>query len=330
MTSLLEVRGLVKSFPWRTPFGPARRLLAVDGVDLDVEPGACVAVVGESGSGKSTLARTMLRLLEPDAGAVRFDGEDVLAWSPRELRRRRREMQMAFQDSGGAFDPRQRVGEILGEPLEIHRSKPRGERLDRIVELLELVGLGESLLRRYAHELSGGQRQRLGIARALAVEPRLLVLDEPVAALDVSVQARILGLLKRLRTELDLAMVFISHDLAVVGQVAERVCVMYLGRGIEEGPRRDVFEHPLHPYTAGLLAAVPAPDLERRPPVAMGGEIPSALEPPSGCPFHPRCPIAQDLCRRERPALLEHAPGRRVACHSPGEITERNFLNVVT
>ena len=315
MTPLVEVRGLRKSFVWRGRFGQRRPLVAVDGVDLDVDRGECVALVGESGSGKTTFGRAMLRLIEPDAGTVRFAGEDVLAWSRRELRRRRRAFQMVFQDGAGAFDPRLPVRGLLAEPLRL-AGRPAVEA--RLYDLLAMVGLGEILLGRYAHEISGGQRQRLGIARALAADPKLLVLDEPVAALDVSVQAQVLDLLARLRRELGLAMVFITHDLAVVELVAERVAVLYLGRLVEIGPRREVLRHPRHPYTASLLAAVPIPDPALRGArEGLRGEIPSPLDPPSGCPFHPRCPVARQRCREESPVLGPPESPWQVACHYP-------------
>jgi len=321
MSELLAARGLTRTFSWRRPFQRPRRLVAVDRVDVAVARGECLALVGESGSGKTTLGRCLLRLLEPDAGELTFAGEDLLALSAGELRRRRRDFQMVFQDSGGAFNPRLRVRQILEEPLAIHDLAPKAGRRAHVAGLLGKVGLGESALERYAHQLSGGQRQRLGIARALAVEPRLLILDEPVAALDVSVQARILSLLTELRDELGLAMIFISHDLAVVQQIADRVAVLYLGRTVESGRRDEVFRRPQHPSTASLLAAVPVPDpRRRRPPAALSGEIPSPLDPPPGCPFHPRCPIARDRCRREVPALRTLASGTAAACHYPGEV----------
>ena len=316
--SLLVARALTKSFRWKSRFGRLRRLVALDRVDVEVGRGECFAVVGESGSGKTTLGRCLIRLHEADSGQVFFDGKNVLELSSKELRRLRRDVQMVFQDSGSAFNPRQRVREILSEPLEIHGLSGGEEALAaRLRDLLSKVGLGESTLQRYAHQLSGGQRQRLGIARALAVEPRLLVLDEPVAALDVSVQARILSLLEQLRSELGLAMILISHDLAVVRQIAERVGVLYLGRLVEEGPAEQVFTRPSHPYTAGLLEAVPVPDPARQSLAKVGltGEIPSALSPPSGCRFHPRCPLATACCRSEEPLLRRVRAAGSVACH---------------
>lgn len=323
MSSLLVCRGLTKTFRWKGPWGRHRRLVAVDRVDLDVGSGECVAVVGESGSGKTTLGRCLIRLLEPDAGELAFDGVDLVGLTPVELRRRRRDLQMVFQDSAGAFNPRLSARAILEEPLVIHGFGDSAARSRRLAELAEQVELGESALQRYAHQLSGGQRQRLGIARALAVEPRLVVLDEPVAALDVSVQARILHLLAKLRDELGLATVFISHDLAVVRQMAERVAVLYLGRVVELAPREELFRRPQHPYTVSLLEAVLAP-ARRASARILAGEVPSPLAPPPGCRFHPRCPIATERCRSEEPELRSLAPGTAVACHHPGDLSRNS------
>ncbi len=322
MNALLSARGVTKSFPF--PHG--RRLRALAGVDLEVRRGECLALVGESGSGKTTLGRCLLRLLEPDAGEIRFEGTDLRSLSRRRLRRWRTRFQMVFQDAAGALDPRMRVGSSIAEPILAHRLAAPGGTGDRVRSLLETVGLAASLAGRYPHQLSGGQRQRIGIARALATEPRLLILDEPVSALDVSVRAQILGLLDELRRRLELTMIFIAHDLAVVDQIADRVAVMYCGRLVEVGPSREVLRAPRHPYTASLLSAVPVPDpgrRYRRPAVA--GEVPSLLEPPSGCAFHPRCETARQggdevrgRCREQTPDLIAGAGGRSVACHCPG------------
>jgi peptide/nickel transport system ATP-binding protein len=324
LTALLEVRGLAKHFPFRGGVLGRRRgsVRAVDGVDLAVEPGECYAVVGESGSGKTTLGRCALRLIEPTAGSVRFAGEDLLALSPRELRRRRRRFQMVFQDPSSSLNPRMRVGSILGEPLDAHGLGTPAERRRRVAELLETVDLPAAAADRYPHELSGGQRQRVGIGRALATAPDLLVADEPVSALDVSVRAQVVNLLARLQQRFALTLVFIAHDLAVVEQIADRVAVVYLGRVVERGARAAVFGAPQHPYTVSLLSAVPAPDpRRRRRRIVLAGEPPSPAAPPAGCPFHPRCPIARARCAVEVPPLAEVRTDHAAACFYPGELT---------
>ncbi len=320
---LLEVAGLRKEFLVRRGLfgrlqGTAR---AVDGVDLTVGRGECVGLVGESGSGKTTLGRCALRLEEPTAGAVRFDGRDLLGLAPEELRRGRQRFQMVFQDPYGSLNPRQRVGSIVAEPLEIHTDLGRRERRSRVAELLGQVGLPGAFAERKPHELSGGQRQRVGIARALASGPDLLVADEPVSALDVSVRAQVLVLLAELRRRLGLAMLLISHDLSVVEQLADRVAVLYLGRIVELAPRTELFSRPLHPYTVSLLSAVPRPEPgKRKARIALAGEPPSPLAPPPGCPFHPRCPIARPRCAAERPPLVEATSQHFTACFYPGEL----------
>ena len=328
MSALLETRGLSKSFPWLRGGGRGRLLRALDGIDLAVGRGECLALVGESGSGKTTLGRCLLRLLEPDAGEIRFDGLDLMALSRRELRRRRIRFQMVFQDAAGALDPRLKVAAAIAEPIRVHRLVPPAGVGARVRSLLETVGLAASLAERYPHQLSGGQRQRVGIARALATEPQLLILDEPVSALDVSVRARILGLLDELRQRLALTMIFIAHDLAMVEQIADRVAVMYLGRLVEIGERRALFSQPRHPYTASLLRAVPVPDPGRRSRLqAMPGEIPSPLDPPKGCVFHPRCATARSpgggflrRCAEEAPQLAPCGRDRQAACHYPEQV----------
>jgi oligopeptide/dipeptide ABC transporter ATP-binding protein len=330
--ALLSVSGLRKEYPVRRGLLQRRRgtVHALAGVDLDVGRGECLALVGESGSGKTTLGRCALRLIEPTAGRVRFDGEDLTALRGGALRRRRRRFQIVFQDPAASLDPRQRVGAIVAEPLAVHAAELGGlgpaARRERAAELLARVGLGAEFAGRFPHELSGGQRQRLAIARALAPEPDLLVADEPVSSLDAGVRAQVLDLLGRLRERLGLAMLLISHDMAAVERLADRVAVMYLGRIVEIGAARDVLARPLHPYTVSLLSAVPSADPgRRRLRIVLPGEPPSPLSPPAGCPFHPRCPSARARCAAERPELAVPPDGggewgRSVACFYPGEL----------
>ncbi|GJD51383.1 Oligopeptide transport ATP-binding protein OppF [Methylobacterium crusticola] len=315
---LLEVEGLSKTFTIRRGFPVARTatVRALDGVSFRVGRAEALGIVGESGCGKSTTARVALRLTPADGGAVRFDEQDVLGASAGAMRALRRRMQIVFQDPASALDPRQRIGASLGEPLRVHGIARGAALRARVADLLGEVGLPASAAGRFPHEFSGGQRQRIGIARALALGPDLIFADEPVSALDVSVQAQILRLLESLRQARNLAFVFISHDLGVVRHFCQRVTVMYLGRVVESGPVGPLFEEPLHPYTQLLKVSSPVPDPER--PVAMTlqeGEPPSPLSPPAGCHFHPRCPHAFDRCRAEAPPLREAAPGRAVACH---------------
>jgi len=316
---LLEVDNVQVHFPVKqTALGRFHKSVkAVDGVSLTVEEGEAVGLVGESGCGKTTLGRAILRLLDPTGGHLRFAGEDITRMKPRELRSRRRQFQMIFQDPFSSLDPRLTVGESIGEALDIHRLTPeRSARRERLGQLLESVGLRAEHADRYPHEFSGGQRQRVGIARALAVEPRLIVCDEPVSALDVSVQAQVINLLQDLQRERRLALLFISHDLAVVEHLCSRIAVMYLGRIVEFGPARDLCKTPKHPYTQALLSAVPVVDPDsKRSRIILGGDVPSPIDPPSGCPFHPRCPVAEARCRTEVPALREISPGRQAACH---------------
>jgi oligopeptide/dipeptide ABC transporter ATP-binding protein len=315
---LVEARGLVKHFAvGRTLLGRAREFVrAVEQVDLTIRPGETLGVVGESGCGKSTLGRLLLRLLEPTSGEVIFDGRQLAALSARELRALRREMQIVFQDPYGSLDPRMRVGAIVAEGIEIHRLA-RGKRVrEMVAQLLQEVGLRPEHADRYPHEFSGGQRQRIGIARALSVEPRFIVCDEPVSALDVSVQAQVINLLQDLQRKLGLTYFFVAHDLRVVAHLSHRIAIMYLGRIVELGPRDEILSDPRHPYTRALLSAVPNPDPDRRSRrVVLEGDVPSPIAPPPGCPFHPRCAYAEDRCRRERPELIEGIRGHAVACH---------------
>ena len=320
---LLEVRDLVKHFPVRGgALGRARaQVRAVDGVSFDLWRGETVGLVGESGCGKSTTGRTLLRLIEPTAGEVRYDGQDVRALDRVALRALRRRAQIVFQDPIGSLNPRLSVGAMLEEALTVH-GLGLPNRRDRAVELLERVGLSADHIDRYPHEFSGGQRQRLGIARALSVEPDFLVLDEPVSALDVSVQAQVINLLQDLQAQLGLTYLFIAHDLAVVEHVSDRVAVMYLGRIVEMADAREIYHAPRHPYTRALLSAVPRPDpvgRESRQRIVLEGDVPSPIDPPSGCPFHPRCPHpAKDAsCRGVVPGLDGQRAGPLVACHHP-------------
>jgi oligopeptide transport system ATP-binding protein len=320
--ALVEARGLRKYFPVRGGlFGRARAWVrAVEDVSLAIRPGETLGLVGESGCGKSTLGRLLLRLIEPSDGDVLFEGRSLLRLPPRELRALRRHMQIVFQDPYGSLNPRMRVKTIVGEGLAIHGIGTRRERLARVRELLGLVGLTPEAEERYPHEFSGGQRQRIGIARALAVGARFIVADEPVSALDVSIQAQILNLLQDLRQRLGLTMLFVSHDLRIIEHVSDRVAVMYLGRIVESGTREQIYSGARHPYTRALLAAVPVPDPRHRTERTEGrtmlvGDMPSPIDPPSGCAFHPRCPYAEDVCRRVVPPLLSGRGGHAVACH---------------
>jgi len=315
---LLEVRGLAKHFAVKGgAFGrTVGEVRAVDGVDFRVEDGETLAIVGESGCGKSTVGRLVLRLLEPTAGAVRFEGDDLLALDADGLRARRRRMQFIFQDPYASLNPRMTVGAMLAEPLWLHRLVGDDTaRRARVAELLELVGLRPDHARRYPHEFSGGQRQRIAIARALAVEPRLIVADEPVSALDVSIQAQVINLMRELQRRFGLAYIFISHDLAVVKHIADRIAVMYLGKIVETAPTEELFANPRHPYTRALLSAVPLPDPTAvRARALLDGDIPSAMNPPTGCAFHTRCPYAREACRHDAPTLADDGMAHATAC----------------
>ena len=322
MQPLLEVRGMVKHFPVKTGLlgRTTGHVKAVDGVSFALARGETLGLVGESGCGKSTTGRCVLRLIEPTAGEVTLAGESVTQAAPGTLRGLARRMQIVFQDPYASLNPRMTVGAIVGEPLLIHRlAATRAEREARVAELLRLVGLAPEHMRRYPHEFSGGQRQRIGIARALAVQPALIVCDEAVSALDVSVQAQVVNLLQELQERLGLSYLFIAHDLSVVEHLSDRVAVMYLGRIVEIAPARRLYAQPQHPYTQALLSAVPVPDPKaRRQRIKLPGDPPSPLNPPQGCHFHPRCPLAEARCRQETPVLKAVGEGHAVACHLRG------------
>ncbi len=317
--SLLEIQNLRVYFPVRRGLfrPPTEFVRAVDGVSFSIEPGETLGLVGESGCGKSTLGRAIVRLVSATEGSIRFEGDELLSLKADALRERRRRLQIIFQDPYGSLDPRMTVEQVIGEAIDIHRLAPdRAARRRRVETLLNDVGLDPAHAERYPHEFSGGQRQRIGIARALAVQPKLIVCDEPVSALDVSVQAQIINLLEDLQREHGLAYLFVAHDLAVVEHISRRIMVMYLGRIVELGESRAVCRSPRHPYTQALVSAVPVVDpASKRKRIQLPGDLPSPIHPPSGCPFHPRCPMAKDQCRLEIPPLREVAPGHWAACH---------------
>ncbi len=330
--TLLEVEGLAKHYPIRR--GMLSRAVgavrAVDGISFSIERGETLALVGESGCGKSTTARLALRLIEPTAGTVRFEGSDITRLRGAAMRQLRRRMQMVFQDPFASLNPRMTVGDIVEEPLVVHAIGDGAARRARVAELLDLVGLAPYHAARYPHEFSGGQRQRIGIARALAVEPALVVCDEPVSALDVSIQAQVVNLLKDLQRRLGLSYLFIAHDLAVVKHVADRVAVMYLGRIVEVGPRDQVFANPRHPYTRVLLSAIPRPDPHRRLARQLpGGDVPSPSNIPPGCRFHTRCLFAVDRCRTEDPMLRPIEPYHLSACHLAEGLPPADVMDAV-
>ncbi len=311
-STLLEVRNLKKHFP-----STAGWVKAVDGIDLKIEKGKSFGLVGESGCGKSTLIRVMLKLLEPTAGQIFFDGQEITGYSFKEMRALRKEMGMVFEDPHLALNPRMTVFDIISRPLKIHGlARKKGDLTVQVVELLQSMGLQTEHMIRFPHELSGGQKQRIGVARALAVEPQLIFLDEPTSALDVSVQTKILKLLEKARQERDLTFFFISHDINLIRVVADIMGVMYLGKIVEIGPKELLLDDPHHPYTRGLFSAVPEPDPDHSiTEIQLTGEVPSPVNPPPGCNFNPRCPHADDRCRVEEPEFRELADGRRVACH---------------
>jgi len=323
---LLQVEGLEKHFPVTRGIIFQRevaRVLAVDGVSFSIRKGETLGVVGESGCGKSTMARCVMRLLESTGGTITFDGQDITRLKGNSLLKVRREMMMVFQDPYASLNPRKRVGSIVGEALEVHRMGTAAEIKKRVQDLLDVVGLNPEHYNRFPHEFSGGQRQRIGVARALAIRPKLVVCDEPVSALDVSVQAQILNLLKKLQREFDLTYMFIAHDLDVVRHISDRVAVMYLGKVVEMADGHDLYDHPRHPYTGALLSAVPIPnpDVARaRKPIVLEGDVPSPINPPSACRFHPRCPrFEPGVCDVQPPELKRADTGSLVACHYPLE-----------
>ncbi len=310
--TLVGVRDLVKHFPVE---GSDDVVRAVDGVTFQIFAGETLGLVGESGCGKSTVGRCLLRLIEPTSGHVNFQGRDILALDKKELRQIRREMQIIFQDPYASLNPRMKIGDIVGEPLVIHNEGTKSERRERVAQLLRRVGLDPDYMDRYAHEFSGGQRQRIGVARTLALNPKLIVADEPVSALDVSVQAQVVNLLQELQQEFRLTYLFISHGLAVVEHISTRVAVMYLGRIVEIAPAAELYAQPLHPYTQALLSAIPIPDpRQKRKRIILQGDVPTPINPPSGCRFRTRCPIAIEDCAHIDPELREVSPGHAVAC----------------
>ncbi|MBX3075980.1 dipeptide ABC transporter ATP-binding protein [Candidatus Obscuribacterales bacterium] len=321
---LVKISGLKKHFPIRKGFfnrqvGAVR---ALDGIDLTIREGETLGLVGESGCGKSTLGRVVLRLLPATAGSVTFEGRNVLAASEKEMKAFRRDMQIVFQNPYASLDPRMTIRQIVQEPLEVHQTASGSDLRDRVLNLLDLVGLAKEMADRYPHEFSGGQRQRVGIARALALRPKLIVADEPVSALDVSVQAQILNLLIQLKSEFKLTYLFIAHNLDVVRYISDRIAVMYLGRIVELGECDEVYNQPLHPYSKALISAapVPDPDFDRSNRMLLPGDLPSPANPPSGCRFHTRCPMARDKCKVDDPALREITPSHFSACHFAEEL----------
>jgi oligopeptide/dipeptide ABC transporter ATP-binding protein len=316
---LLEIKNLKKYFPVKE--GVFRRTVAhvkaVDDISFHIKKGETLGLVGESGCGKSTAGRTILRLLEATEGEIWFEGKNLLDLDKRELREMRKEMQIIFQDPYASLNPRMTVADIVGEPIDIHNlASSKKERNDRVAEILDTVGLGPEYMKRYPHEFSGGQRQRIGVARALAVDPSLIIADEPVSALDVSIQAQVINLLQDLQTDFDLTYLFIAHDLSVVKHISDRVAVMYLGKIVELADKKELFDDPKHPYTQSLLSAIPVADpTYEKERIILEGDVPSPVDPPSGCRFHPRCPYAMDVCSEIEPEFKEYGEGHFAACH---------------
>jgi peptide/nickel transport system ATP-binding protein/oligopeptide transport system ATP-binding protein len=316
-STLIEVKDLVKHFPVRG--GVFQRVTgwvkAVDGVTFSIKEGETLGLVGESGCGKTTIGRTMLRLLEPTSGSVNFEGNDIAQLSGQELKGMRRNMQIIFQDPFSSLDPRMTIGDTVGEGLRIHGIGTSEERHEAVIEILRKVGLEDYHSKRYPHEFSGGQRQRIGIARALALRPKFIVADEPVSALDVSIQSQVLNILNDLQDELNLTYLFIAHNMSVIEHISDRVAVMYLGKIVELAPRDEIFNNPLHPYTQALMSAIPIPNPKiRRKRIILSGDVPSPLNPPSGCRFHPRCPVVMEHCSVHDPNLIEVSSGHYAAC----------------
>lgn len=319
-TPLLEVKDLKKWFPAKkSPFSREKVFIkAVDGVSFTLNEGETLGVVGESGCGKSTMGRSVLRLLEPTGGQVIFNGVDYTALKDRELRDSRKDLQIIFQDPYASLDPRMTIGDIIAEPLDIQLKLPAKERMQRVLETMERAGLNTRFVNRYPHEFSGGQRQRIGIARAIVLNPKIMVCDEPVSALDVSIQAQVINLLMDLQKEMGMAYIFISHDLSVIKHISDRVAVMYLGHLVEIADKKDIYAHPMHPYTVALLSAIPVPDRKhKKEKIVLEGDLPSPANPPSGCVFHTRCYKAQDICKTEVPELKDCGNGHCCACHFP-------------